>query len=548
MRSLRTRATGPMLGATALLVAGLMTATAPAALADDDRDDRDDDRKEKCDDRNNNTYRKLLECVTVEGVRTHQKALQRIADANVDPYYPGTRAAGTQGYDQSADYVARKLRKAGYKVTLDPFEFTFSFPATLRQLTPVAADYETGPFTGSGSGTVTGPVIPVDLALDPPRASTSGCEASDFAGLDFSGPADIALIQRGTCTFAVKALNAEAAGAEAVVLFNQGNDPTREGLIIGTLGGIDVVGIPVVGASFAQGQALAQPGSTADVVVIPNETRTSVNVIADKPGRNTANVVMAGAHLDSVTEGPGIQDDGSGTAAILEVALQLAEHKPQNSLRFAFWGAEELGLIGSTAYVDELPQAERDRIALYLNFDMIGSPNYIQTVYDADQSTFVAPVAIPAGSEAIEDLFESFYTSVGEPYDDSEFNGRSDYQAFIEAGIPSGGLFTGAEGVKTEAQAAIWGGTVGAQYDPCYHLACDDFDNISLDALDVNSDQVAYSVLTYAYSTEAVNGVKGKKVPSAKPLPAPAGEEGTFATTGGGLDPGLHPDHEGTAD
>ena len=151
---------------------------------------------------------------------------------------------------------------------------------------------------------------------------------------------------------------------------------------------------------------------------------------------------MAGAHLDSVPEGPGINDDGSGSAAILETALMMAKLKPQNTVRFAWWGDEEGGLIGSTAYVDSLSQAARDRIALYMNYDMIGSPNYIQTVYDADQSTFEAPVAIPDGSTAIEDLYESYYTMVGEPYDGSGFDGRSDYQAFIENDIPSGGLFT----------------------------------------------------------------------------------------------------------
>ena len=156
-------------------------------------------------------------------------------------------------------------------------------------------------------------MIPVDINLVPPRASTSGCEASDFAGLNFSGPGDIALIQRGTCTFAAKALNAQAAGAEAVVIFNQGNDPTREGLIVGTLAP-DSTPLPVVGASFANGAALAQPGSTAHVRVAPPETRTDVNVIAELPGANTGNVVMAGAHLDSVTEGPGINDNGSGSA------------------------------------------------------------------------------------------------------------------------------------------------------------------------------------------------------------------------------------------
>lgn len=486
----------------------------------------------------NNTYARLLQCVTLEGVREHQARFQQIADNNDDPFYPGTRAAGTQGYNQSAFYVAGLLQQAGYDVTLDPFQFEFAFPALLQQLTPVNEEYETGPFTGSGAGDITGNVIPVDIALAPPRDSTSGCEASDFTGLDFSGDNDIALIQRGTCTFGLKAENAEAAGAEAVVIFNQGNDPTREGLIVGTLEP-SVVDIPVVGASFAQGEALAQPGSTARVMVVQPQIRTSFNVIAELPGQNPDNVVMAGAHLDSVTEGPGIQDNGTGSAAILETALQMATLTPPNTLRFAWWGAEELGLIGSAAYVAELPQSELDRIAMYLNYDMIGSPNYVFQVYDADQSTFEAPVVVPPGSEAIEEAYESYYTSVGEPYDDSAFSGRSDYQAFIEAGIPSGGLFTGAETVKTEEQQVIWGGEVGAQFDPCYHLACDTFENVDLHALEVNSDMIAFVQLRFAYSTESVNGVPGQRVPGLpRNFPEPAGPEGTFAEGGGGQAPG----------
>jgi Zn-dependent M28 family amino/carboxypeptidase len=491
-----------------------------------------------CDSRTNNTYQKLLDCVTVEGVREHQAQFQKIADNSDDPIYPGSRAAGTEGYAESVDYVASQLRAAGYTVTLDEFQFEFAFPALLQQLTPVNATYETGAFTASAAGDVTGPVIPVDLNLTGDRASTSGCEAADFAGLDFSGPNDIALIQRGTCPFADKVLNAEAAGAEAVIIFNQGNDPTRQDLIVGTLEPAEVA-VPVVGASFTNGVALAQPGSTAHVQVLPNETRTNVNVIAELPGKNADNVVMAGAHLDSVPAGPGINDDGSGSAALLETALKMAEVKPENTVRFAWWGAEELGLVGSTAYVEGLSQAERDRIALYMNYDMVGSPNYIFMVYDADQSTFEAPVAVPPGSTAIEDLYESYYTKIGEPYDDTAFSGRSDYQAFIEAGIPSGGLFTGAEEVKTPEQQAIWGGTAGVQFDPCYHEACDDLDNVDLHALEVNSDLIAFAMLTYAYSTESVNGVPGKRVPGpAFTLPAPAGPEGTFADGDGGRGPG----------
>jgi Peptidase family M28/PA domain len=495
----------------------------------------------KCENRSNNSYDKLLECVTLDGVREHQQALQDIADKNHDPYYPGTRADGTEGYEGSADYVAGLLEKAGYDVTRQPVEFEFAFPAELRQLTPVEAEYDTGPFTGSGAGTVEGRVVPIDINLDkgPDAVSTSGCEPEDFAPYDWSGDADIALVQRGTCFFGTKAYYAEQAGAEAVIVFNQGNTPDREELIVADAGSVDepipgapgpvTHGIPVVGASFDQGVALSAEGSSAFVKVLSTETRTADNVIADLPGKNADNVVMAGAHLDSVIEGPGINDNGSGTAALLETAQMMANSKPQNTLRFAFWAGEELGLLGSTAYVQGLSQEERDRIALYMNYDMVGSPNYIQTVYDADQSTFAAPVEVPEGSIAIEDLYESYYTKIGEPYDDSAFDGRSDYQAFIDNGIPAGGLFTGAEEIKTEEQAAIWGGTAGEQFDPCYHLACDTVDNVDLHALEVNSDLIAFAMLTFAYSTESVNGVPGKDVPG-KPfaLPAPAGPEGTF--------------------
>ena len=519
-RGLRRVRVRSLLLVAALSAAVLLPAT-PAAAGND----------QACESRTNNTYRKVLECVTLEGVREHQAAFQAIADAN-----GGNRAAGLPGYTGSVEYVVEKLEAAGWDVTLDEFPFTFLATPTLTQLTPVNASYETGAFTGSGTGTVTGNVIPVDINLVPPRDPvTSGCEASDFTG--FGGPNDIALIQRGTCTFAVKAVNAQAAGAEAVIIFNQGNTPLREGLIVGTLfPGGEGVTIPVVGASFADGAALSAAGSTASIAVAPPESRPQVNVIAEKKatsklGKN--NIVMAGAHLDSVQAGPGINDNGSGSAALLEVAEQLGKLSPQNTLRFAWWGAEESGLIGSTQYVNGLTQAEKDQIALYLNFDMVGSPNYIFMVYDGDESGFPAPVPVPAGSTQIEDTFESFYTWAGEPYDDAEFSGRSDYQAFILNDIPAGGLFTGAEVPKTPAQAAIWGGTAGQQYDPCYHLACDTFANNNDHALDVNADSIGFTVLTYAYSTQSVNGVKGKQVPGGFDIPAPAGPEGTVGSGGG---------------
>jgi Zn-dependent M28 family amino/carboxypeptidase len=481
-----------------------MMAWAPAAIAADP--------SAACDNRNNNNHQKLLECVTLEGVRQHQAALQEIADDN-----GGTRLAGTQGYEDSVDYVVEKMTAAGYNVTLDSFPFVFIAPATLQQTAPISATYETGAFTGSGSGTVSAAVTAVDINLVPPRATTSGCEAGDFAGFPAG---NIALIQRGTCTFAAKAQNAQAAGASAVIIFNQGNDPTREGLIIGTLLPFTAA-IPVVGASFADGAALAQAGSQASINVPAPENITLNNVIAESKSGNANNVVMAGAHLDSVAAGPGINDNGSGSAVLLEVAEQMSKVKPWNKVRFAWWGAEEAGLVGSTAYVNDLSQAQRDKIALYLNFDMVGSPNHVFFVYDGDDSDGVGAGPGPAGSAQIEKTFERYYDSVGESFLGTDFDGRSDYGPFIAAGIPSGGLFTGAEGIKTAAQAAIWGGTAGQQYDPCYHLACDTFDNNNDHALDVNSDAIAYATLQYAMSTTEINGARGKgnfKVPPLLPV------------------------------
>jgi Zn-dependent M28 family amino/carboxypeptidase len=403
---------------------------------------------------------------------------------------------------------------------LSEFPFTFIPPATLQQLTPIAAEYETGQFTGSGSGPVSGTVIAVDLALGnadwpaDPSTSTSGCEASDFAGLDFSGPNDIALVQRGACFFSEKAVNAQAAGAEAVIIFNQGNSPTRLGLIVGNAanlpdGSPSNLTVPVVGASFADGVSLSQAGSTAFIEVDPPLLTTQYNVIAELPGDDT-NVVMAGAALDSVLAGPGIQSNGSGSAAILEVALQMAKVKPRNTVRFAWWGAEQSGLIGSTSYVNGLGPEEQEAIALYLNFDMIGSPNFVYFIYDGDDSDGVGAGPGPEGSAEIEEFFERFSIDRELPFKGTDFSGRSAYAPFIAVGIPAGGLFTGAEVVKTADEAATWGGTAGDQYDPCYQLACDTFDNISLEALDVNSDAAAAAILQFGMNTEVINGLRGK--------------------------------------
>jgi Zn-dependent M28 family amino/carboxypeptidase len=458
----------------------------------------------------------MRKAVTVEAVQDHLEALQAIATAN-----GGNRAAGNPGYEASGAYVERVLQAAGYQTRRQYFDFVYTAPASLDQLSPNATSYETGAFTGSGPGDVTATVRAVDINLAGTRANTSGCEAADFAGFPAG---QIALVQRGTCTFAVKAQNAQAAGARAVIIFNQGNTPAsdRNELIIGTLAPF-TASIPVVGASFADGADLSDPATTtARVFVDQPEIRQTFNVLAETRSGRSDNVVMMGSHLDSVNRGPGINDNGSGSAAILETAVQLATvNKLNNKVRFAWWGAEELGLLGSTHYVNDLVAtnpAELGRIAAYLNFDMVGSPNYTIGVYDADQSTFPAPVPVPAGSEAAEDVFTDYFDSVGQPWVDTEFSGRSDYQAFILNGVPATGLFTGAEQPKTAAEAAIFGGTAGVAYDVNYHAAGDTIGNVNLEALDINSDAIAHAAITLAQSTQAINGARsaGK---SGKPHP-----------------------------
>ncbi len=505
-----------------------MVALAPPALADD-----------------LTTSQGLRKSVTLVGVRAHQQALQDIATT----VGGGNRLAGTTGHDASAEYVKGKLQAAGYTVTEHVFTFTLNSertPSELQQISPDAATYVNGVdfavMTYSGSGDVTAAVTAVDLLLPPTGAgnvSTSGCEAADFAGFT---PGHIALIQRGTCTFAAKVTNAMAAGASAVVVFNEGQ-AGRTSVVNGTLGGPIAGAPPAVGAThalgvdFANGVINGPTGTTARVRTdMINEQRQTTNILADTPGGDPNNVIVVGAHLDSVSRGPGINDNGSGSAGILAIAEQLAARgiTPRNKVRFAWWSAEELGLIGAREYVTSRTPAELAQIKMNLNFDMIGSPNFVRFVYDGDNSAFpVGPGSAdgPQGSGEIERVFHHYFAGVGLATAETPFSGRSDYGPFIAVGIPAGGLFTGAEGVKTPAEAAVFGGIAGAAYDSCYHLACDTYANNSNPALDQMTDAAAHTTLYFAKRNFAKD-----------PLVDPAGPVGPGGTAGGGG--GLHDEHD----
>lgn len=430
---------------------------------------------------------KLQSLITLDDLLAGSQKLQDFADAN-----GGNRAFGGGGHNATVDWLAETLEATGYfDVVKQPFTELFSAgSATLavsgETFTPGVMTYSPGT-----EGTVSAPVVNV---------ANLGCDAADYP-TTLAG--NIALIKRGTCAFGAKAANAKTAGAVGALIYNN-----IEGTVSGTLGGAGDY-TPVVGIPLAEGNAILaalEAGAvTADLFVESIlENRTNYNVIAETKQGDKNNVLVLGGHSDSVFAGPGINDDGSGTIGVWAVAKALTHFKIKNAVRFAFWGAEEFGKLGSFYYVKQLNQTEDEiaKIRAYLNFDMIASPNYVLGIYDGDGGAF--NFSGPAGSAQIEKEFEDFYTSQGKPFVPSVFSGRSDYAGFIENGIPSGGLFTGAEVPKTEAEAALFGGQAGVALDANYHQAGDTIDNLNTEAFLLNSKSIANSVAKYAISWESL--------------------------------------------
>ncbi|MCF6525656.1 M28 family metallopeptidase [Streptomyces sp. JJ36] len=461
--------------------------------------------------------RKLVKRTDADGAMRHLRVFQAVADLSED-----NRAAGSRGHQLSAWYAGTLLKAAGYDVTYQKFDFTYveTLEEKLTVLTPEQREVPIALMTYTASTPEGGIEAPIAVA---PTDDSPGCEASDFADGDYTGK--IALIKRGACTFAAKQANAADAGAVGAIIYNNG-----EGELNGTLGDPEAGRVPTGGITREAGEKLAAEAAEGEVTVNLEirelqEERTTSNVLAETRGGDPDNVVMLGAHLDSVSEGPGINDNASGSAGLLETALQLARTDRrghhQNKVRFALWSAEELGLIGSEHYVAELPEAEREDIALYLNFDMIASPNYGLFVYDGDDSDGIGAGPGPEGSAQIEHGINSFLRDQGHEPRGTDFTGRSDYGPFIEVGIPSGGTFTGAEGLKSVEEAALWGGEAGVAYDKCYHVACDDLGNVNREALDINVDVIADAVGRYAWDT----GSLAQEVP-ATPTESTAGSGG----------------------
>jgi Zn-dependent M28 family amino/carboxypeptidase len=435
--------------------------------------------------------------VTADAMMAHLSKLQDIANAN-----NGTRAVGTPGYEASVDYVVNTLRNSGFDVQTPEFSARV-FHGDKPTVTVGGVAVEARPLEfslGTPPDGVSGPLVPVSPGDDP------GCKPADFDGLRVQGA--VVLVDRGTCPFAQKENAAAQRGAVAMIIA----DNVDEQQMGGTLGADTEVKIPVVSVTKSTGlQLRGQPGPTTIKLNASVQTFKARNVIAQTKTGSQTDVVMAGAHLDSVPEGPGINDNGSGVAAVLETAVQLGNSPPvHNAVRFGFWGAEELGLIGSRNYVESLNLDGLKDLALYLNFDMLASPNPGYFTYDGDQSLPAdargQPV-VPEGSAGIERTLVAYLKSAGKTAQDTSFDGRSDYDGFTLAGIPAGGLFSGAEVKMSADQAKLWGGTADQPFDPNYHQKTDTLEHIDRTSLGINGGGVAYAVAFYAQDLGGRNGV-----------------------------------------
>lgn len=427
--------------------------------------------------------------VKAENLLKRAKELFKSAELGEEEYNHPTRVIGSEGHLGTIDYIYSALTKLGDYYTIT----NQSFPAVTGNVfeSRLVLGYDV-PKSATPMG-LTPPTKNNEPVHAPVVAvSNFGCDASDFPS-DVSGA--IAFISRGTCPFGTKSGLAGKAGAVAAVVYN--NEP---GSLSGTLGNPTPDHVATWGLSDEDAAPVLEKlkkgkdvdGSAyMDAIV---EIIQTTNIIAQTTDGDQENCVMLGGHSDSVAEGPGINDDGSGSLTLLELATLLTQYRVNNCVRFAWWAGEEEGLLGSDYYVSVLTPEENLKIRLFMDYDMLGSPNFAYQVYNATNAVN------PVGSEELRDLYVDFYDSHDLNHTFIPFDGRSDYDAFIKHGIPGGGIATGAEGIKTPEEQEMFGGVAGAWYDPCYHQLCDGVANVNLTAWEWNTKLVAHSVATYARS------------------------------------------------
>ncbi|KAF9895356.1 Leucyl aminopeptidase yscIV [Aspergillus nanangensis] len=409
-------------------------------------------------------------------------------------YPERNRVFGGEAHQDTVNWLYRELKKTGYYDVSKQSQVHLWSNAEQSLTTADGTEIDVTTMTYSPSlEKTTAEVVAV---------SNLGCAVSDYPA-DIEGK--IALVQRGDCTFGEKAVYAASAKAIGAIVYNN-----VAGSLSGTLGAASSeLGpyAPIVGIAQTDGQALLdliKTGPTEVELWIDSQmqNRTTHNVIAKSKGGDHSNEIVIGGHTDSVNQGPGINDDGSGIVSNLVIAKALAKYSIKNAVTFAFWTAEEFGLLGSDYYVQSLSPADLANVRLYLNFDMIASPNYALMIYDGDGSSF--NLTGPPGSAEIEHLFEDYYKSRGQGFIPTAFDGRSDYEAFILKGIPAGGVFTGAEQIKTEEQVALFGGEAGIAYDANYHAAGDNMTNLNNEAYLLNAQATAFAIATYANDLSSI--------------------------------------------
>ncbi|QPG74137.1 hypothetical protein FOA43_001459 [Brettanomyces nanus] len=426
----------------------------------------------------------LQDLILEDSLRERANTLFSIASSSNKTWGHPTRVIGSKGHWKTIGYIKKEIKKLGnyYNVTVQPFKAfygdVFYYNATINgTYLPELDPMDMSPPTPHKKP-VSGPLLAV---------TNYGCLLDDYP-TDSEG--SILLIRRGNCSFGEKAITAGKLGAKAAIIYNN-----EDGSIRGTLGvppkGTAVA--PSVGISKTLGEyylgLLASGEHLEGSVVVDSFVGIvkTLNVIAETVEGDPNNIVMLGAHSDSVAAGPGINDDGSGTLSLLEVAKQLTNFKVNNKVRFAWWAAEEEGLLGSNNYAETLTPDENQKIRVFMDYDMMASPNYEYEVYDAND------VDNPKGSGELKNLYIDYYTEHGLNYTLIPFDGRSDYVGFIEHHIPAGGIAAGAE------KKNVFNGNV---LDHCYHQYCDNLDNLAYDAWMINTKLIAHSVATYAKSFE----------------------------------------------
>lgn len=501
-----------------------------------------DTASKHCDFQVNNTPSKLVNCIKKDDLWNHMKAFQAIADANPGPDGMPSRNSGEPGYKASVDYVAKVMRKAGYDVTIQPYKFfyyAYTARPVLREVSPTSHDYvladEWNP--GQSTGSTTADLQPAGGIVVPPTptpSSASGCTMDDFSSFV---KGRIALIQRGTCNYGQKVLNAQAAGASGVVIFNEGN-PDRTSVVVGSLtdalGNRIVPTIPVAFTSFDIGNNLlteyqqstqagtAPPVMNIGIQAIVNPNADDYNVIAESKGGDPNHTLVVDAHLDAIY-GAGMLDNASGSATILDIAQQMKHVRPRNKLRFIWFGGEELGLLGSAYYVNNLTPTELSHIGYDLDADVTATPNYLIGILDpagvdlfGRTVTTTFPEQVYEPSKVSRDQSINFFDSIGLKHELFSPVG-TDAFSFNVAGIPASGLLTGQDCCKTQQEVDLFGGHVG-NYEgniPSSDGGCVDNPFRWCDNLSNNDPEVLTSV-SKAFANTVVRMAFDKKVMSSR--------------------------------